>query len=257
MSRLPPEIRREDSAPLRRQVARLLGRSPSRTVFVRDDGWFSYAPGEAQPRRFAAWADWCAEHAGANVRLVVSGALTHQLIAAEDLPLDDEDSVEQWARHQLRHYHGAAAARWPVAPWSSAGQRGASALHGLDLASMLACAERLNVNVRAVQPWWSVALRAAARRAPALDLAARAELWLVEGSQATRVACAAGRVHQIDQRWLDEPSLPALNRALAELSSDAPWVLGYGIESAPGGTPHGRTLGVLNGIAPAAEWLAP
>lgn len=245
----------------------LAGRDSVRTVFLQPDAAWSYARDEAAPTRIVPVADWTGVHAGGNVRLVLSGALTYQLVVSDpELPLEDVDALQSWARHQFVHYHGPAAQRWPLAPWLQGTQRGASSVHGIDLDAMLQRAREQRIRLRAVQPWWAVALKAAEDQAPPLSLAERAELWLVEALQVTRVVCEQGRVLQIEQHWLERADAPALGSLLAALAGPEaggklaegrtlPWVVGYGL------APEGlealpvRWLGLPTGDSPPARWI--
>lgn len=235
-------------------------RAPLRTVFLQADAAWSYAAADdAAPHRFEPATLWVAAHADERVRLVLSGALTHQLVVNDAaLPLADADAVVAWARHQFVHYHGAAAQHWAIAPWHQAGQRGASASHGLDVAATLRAAQEHAVKVQAVQPWWAMALRAATRDAPGLTVQGRAELWLVEALQATRVVCVAGRVASIEQHWLAAADEAALAAALATVGSDAATahVLGYGLAPTAGRGLAAQRLGGLCDAWPAARWVA-
>lgn len=246
--------------PLERVLARArAARAPARTVLLQATQVWSYAPDAFSPIAFADFEAWCAAHAGLSVRIVLSSALTHQLVADPALPLADTEAVLAWVRHQFVHYHGAHAEHWALAPWCDGPQRGAIALHALELHTLLQSAARHRVTIQAIEPWWSVALRLATRRAPVLASGEAAELWLVEGMQLTRVRCADRRVQGIEQRWLDAADEAALARLIAELcgSDNPPWVLGCGLAS-DAGRPlaTARVLGALEERCPAPEWVA-
>lgn len=230
-----------------------------RTLFLRADAAWSYGRGEATARRFAPASEWLAAHAGGNVRLVLSGTLTHQIVATDPaLPIEDDAGLLAWARQQFVHYHGPAAERWPLAGWLLGSQRGASAAHGIDLDALLRGAREQQLRLRAVQPWWAVALQVAASNAPTLALAAHAELWLVEGIHLTRVVCASGRVDRIEQHWLERPDGHALAARLVESQADGAttrWVLGYGLATEGPDRLPARCLGRLDTDHPAAGWL--
>lgn len=246
--------------PLERALARArAARAPARTVLLQAAQAWSYAPDAFSPIAFVDFEAWCAAHAGSSVRVVLSSALTHQLVADPQLPLEDSEAVLAWARHQFVHYHGAAAQRWALAPWCDGPQRGAIALHALELDTLLQSAARHRVGIRAIEPWWSVALRVATRRAPVLASGEPAELWLVEGVRLTRVLCADRRVQGVEQRWLDAADEPALARLIAELCDPEhpPWVLGCGLASdAARPLVAARVLGGLEAGCPAPEWVA-
>jgi len=133
------------------------------------------------------------------------------------------------------------------------------ALHALELDTLMQSAARHRVLIRAIEPWWSVALRVATTRAPVLASGEPAELWLVEGVQLTRVLCADRRVQGIEQRWLEAADEAALARLILQLcdADHPPWVLGCGLAS-DAGKPlvAARVLGGLEAGCPAPEWVA-
>lgn len=233
-------------------------RPPACTLFVTEASVWSYAGGDAQAETSPGLEPWLAANPGSNARIVLSGALTHQLVVSDpSLPIADAEALLAWARHQFVHYHGPDAQRWPLSVWLSAGQRGASAAHGIDLDAVLRSAADRGVRVRAVQPWWAVALQAATLEAPTLALADRAELWIVEGQRITRVMCGQGRVRQIEQHWISSASKVALAARLAEceVPPQTTWVLGYGLQPGEHGPLAARLLGELQVEHPAPAWL--
>lgn len=236
---------------------RLPGRLPVRTVFVQAERAWSWGPGEAAPQAHGPTPGWTAELAGGDVRLVLSGLLTHQIVVSDPaLPLEDTDSLLAWARHQFVHYHGPAAERWVLAPWLTRTQRGASAAHGIDLEALQREAAAHGVRLRAAQPWWAVALQSAGQAVPALTGDAPAELWIVEGLHVTRVACARRRIVQIEQHWLERPDGAALAALAQRLEPAArPAVLGYGLQAGEGAGAALQLLAPLDGVHPAARWL--
>lgn len=244
-------------SPLRRWL-RVAGREPVRTVFLQSARAWSYERGRELAQCFEPAGEWLAAHAGGNVRLVLSGALTHQLVVSDPmLPIESSEALLEWARHQFVHYHGPAAQQWTLSSWADGQRRCASAAHGIDLDSLVRQAVAHDVRVRAAQPWWAVALQAATHAAPTLALAERAELWLVEGRQVTRVVCGQGRVLQIDQHWLaraDSLALAGLMRECGPLCQSS-WVLGYGLVDSDENALGVRCLGLLSGEHPAARWL--
>ncbi|WP_341893281.1 hypothetical protein [Variovorax sp. YR752] len=233
-------------------------REPVLTLFLQEHAAWGYAPGDQTARRYASSDAWLLDHAGCRLRLVLSTALTHQLVVNDPaLPLEDMEALLAWARHQFVHYHGAAAQHWPVSAWLNGEQRGASAVHGIDLDALVRRAGASGVQVRSVQPWWAVALQAATLQAPTLALAEAAELWIVEGARVTRVRCGRGRVRQIEQHWLVQPEPAELATLIAGAGVPAQscWLLGYGLR--PGDVDvHGvRVLGALHEEHPAPHWL--
>jgi hypothetical protein len=240
--------------PVRREV---------HTLFVQPDAVWQLGQGR-QPQAYASVSEWCRANAGEALRVVVSGHLMHHLCANDAaLPLHRAEDVASWARHQWLHYHGAVAQQWPLAVWCEGSERGASALHGLDLPALQQAAQAHQVSLRAVDPWWSVALRAVAAQRPAWGQGERAALWLVEGALCTVVEVAGGRLQGLRTRWLEEASPAGLGRLLAgegegEGLLPGDWVLGYGLQGSQALAEPLRlaTLGRLDGLHPALERLA-
>jgi hypothetical protein len=227
-------------------------------LFLQADTAWSFVRGDDSARQFAPRSDWLAAHADRSVRVVLSGTLTHQIVVSDPaLPIEDTQSLLSWARHQFVHYHGPSAERWTLAPWVTRSQRGASAAHGIDLDALVRVAEAQRVRVRAVQPWWAVALQAATVEAPTLALAPEAELWLVEAMHVTRVVCHAGRIEKIEQHWLERADAAELATLMRSCGSGvrARWVLGYGLEANGLETLPARRLGRLDASHPAPRWL--
>jgi hypothetical protein len=150
------------------------------------------------------FAAWCREAPGTAVELVVSARALHELVAEPGLPLADLDAVQAYAQQQFAHYFGAAAQRFALAPWrlgdGDGTWAGASALHGLDLAALLAQAGAARVRLAAVRPAWAVWL--AALPAATRSASGRA-VWLegVEGDMtAVAIQLDRGRVTGLQSR---------------------------------------------------------
>jgi hypothetical protein len=234
-------------------------------LFVRPSEVWSYALDEPHAaQRYDTVEAWCAAHRQCNAYLVVSGLATHEVVVKDaTLPLHDAGAVVAWAAQQFVRRHGTAAQQWPVAPWQAAGRHGATAIHGLDLRAAEESAQAHKVRLRAVHTWWPVALAAAMRQQPELGAAPLWQLFIAEGRLLTRVTCSEGTVADVEQHWLERPSLPALRNLLQPLvpsgpGADASVLLGYGID---GATPAAvqdlpvRTLGALDGACPAYAWV--
>ena len=242
-------------------------------LFVQSDGvWFwdarqddeRYAGRERRagrrPQRHDTLAAWCETHRGSDVRLILSSRLTHQVVVRDrNLPLFEPADLERYARHQLVHYHGSAAADWPLAVWLAGAQRGASALHGIDMAACRSDAQRCGVRLRNVEPAWAVALRFARRETPALAHAMRAAVALVEGEQLCWLVLERGALVSLRQRMLAAPDLAALEALIDELRQEdedvgAVYVIGHGIDA---DDVRGATLlGPLRAGPPSPDWWA-
>jgi hypothetical protein len=172
-------------------------------LYLNHGGLWHFASGGGAPVHHASFAAWCVRHPGARADLVLAGALTHHLAVNDAaLPLVDEADVADYARQQFVHYHGSAAQDWPLAVWADGSLYVACALHGLDLATLRADAAQHGVHIRRVQPGWAVALRVALRDDPAWAARPRQALMLVDGTYASWVVCARGRVERIHARRL-------------------------------------------------------
>jgi hypothetical protein len=213
-------------------------------LFLAADGLWDLGPTPAL--RFVDFAAWCAAHPAARCRLFVSSHHLHLVDSDPDLALRSDAAVNEHARAQLVHYHGAAAEHWPLAAWRSGGHRGATALHGLDLDALRAAAGAHRVRLLGVHPWWLAAWRWALARHPERAAAENTRLLLVEGALATQVHVQSGSLRSAVVMRLAGPrnaDLQALIADLADAADGAPVVVhGHGIED-------GREAG-LSGSAP-------
>lgn len=186
-----------------------------------------------------AWEDfsaWCAQHRGQGANVLVSNRLMHSLVADAALPLAAQGDVLAHARAQFIHYHGASAGDWPTAAWMAGPVRGASALHGLDLAALRQQALAHDVRLLSVVPYWSTALRACARVAE--DWArrdGRSALGLFEGTHATWMLIVDGAFAAMRTRRLASACSADVSGLVEELAlaDDVPIgqvvVAGHGI----------------------------
>lgn len=159
------------------------------------------------------FAAWCREMPGTAVELVVSSKALHELIAEPGLPLADLDAVQGYAQQQFAHYFGAAAQRFANAPWQLGEARGASALHGLDLAALLAQADAAQVRLAAVRPAWAVWLAAL----PASTRSGNGRAVWHDGDMAVVIQLDHGRVTGLQSRRVQN---------LADLGVEAPLAIG-------------------------------
>lgn len=224
-------------------------------------------------------AAWCAAHPGQRATLWLSAWWVVDVLVDGALPLHDDAAVLAYVRPLLQHYHGDAAAPWPLAAWQAGGARGVSALHGLDLAALRATASHHGVRLAALQPWWARALRLALARQPLLAREPAAQLCLVEGRLVTRLDLRRGSLVGLQQRRLPQASTGALQDWLADEPVALQRCLGYGLDddlpsarsarTAAGAarpaqaaaiTPLAHlpldTLGTLDGDRPAPAWWA-
>lgn len=223
--------------------------------------WSAPAAAASAARHHTGFDTWCRAMPGQACQLVLSAWLLHELLLDAALPLADDSARLRYARGLLQHYHGDAAAQWPLAAWQAGGQRGVSALHATTLPALQASARQAGVALRMVRPWWSLALALAQQQLPTLAAADSARLLVVDGLLVTQIDLARGRLRQLQQRRLADAS-PA---ALAGLQASLPpagccAAIGHGLHTAwPAGDTgaHGiQALGSLQGAAPAALWIS-
>jgi hypothetical protein len=230
-------------------------------LFVQAGRFRPWADGAA-PLPLEVLPDWCREHSHIDLRLVLSGQLTHTLLVADpSLPLADDDDLRTYAQHQFVHYHGAAAQGWPLAPWAWGTRRGVVALHGLDIAALEAVAQHYDARVRSIESYWSVALRRACRDVRAEVLRDRLAFALVEGPLVTVVDCQGGDPQGLWQSRLDEATPRALGELIDTLRAEAglaPTVVacGHGLGSGASLQRGVSTVGTLSGEWPASDgWI--
>jgi hypothetical protein len=226
---------------------------------------------DGSPDGATHWDDldaWCAAHPGQRASVWLSAWWVVDVLVDAALPLHDDAALLAYVRPLLQHYHGDAAAPWPLAAWQAGAARGASALHGLDLAAMQHTAQRHGVRLAALQPWWARALRLALARQPALAREPAAQLAVVEGRLVTRLDLARGQLVGLQQRRLPQASTAALQSWLADEPVALQCCLGHGlVDDLPNShstrsiaTDSGlgsMALGRLDGLAPPPAWWAP
>jgi len=173
----------------------------------------------AKPRRVFVtpggdeFTTWCHDLPGTAVELIVSARALHELVVEPGLPLADLDAVQAYAQQQFAHYFGAAAQRFAIAPWRQGGARGASALHGLDLAVLSAQADAAQVRLTAVRPAWAAWLASL----PAATRAGSGRAVWHEGDVAVVITLDHGQVIGLQSRRVG---------MLADLGVDAPLAVG-------------------------------
>jgi len=213
------------------------------------------------PLHHTSFEAWGQAHAGRACTVVLSGWLVHELLLDPELPLADDRARLAYARGVLQHYHGDAALQWPLAAWQAAGRRGVSALHALSLHTLQAQARQAGVGLRAVRPWWSVALALALQQRPTLASAEAARLLVVDGRLVTQIDLARGGLVGLQQRRLAAPSHAELQTLIDDAHQTVCCAMGHGLQApaadaaAPPGPPI-TLLGSLHGEAPAALWAS-
>lgn len=194
---------------------------------------------------------WCEQHAGRRCTLWLSTSMLLELVCPGELPLADDRAVIEWARPLLQHYHGPAAAGWPLAAWQQGRRRGVSVLHGTALAALQASAQRARVRLAGVRPWWSLVLRRALRRHAELR-ATQARLLVIEVDRLAVLSLEQGRLAGLEVRRLDGPAPAALQ---AWCDDGVPTLaVGYGLHGKPPAPINAADT--LHGAHPAARWLA-
>ncbi|MDT7838951.1 hypothetical protein [Aquabacterium sp. OR-4] len=223
--------------------------------------WQAAEPGQAV--RWDGLEAWCAAHPGARARLWLSAWWVLDMLIDGALPLHDDAAVLAYVRPLLQHYHGDAAAPWPLAAWQAGAARGVSALHGQPLAELQATAARHGVQLQAVQPWWARAMRLALAQEPSLLREPAAQLVMVEGRLVTRLDLRRGSLVGLQQRRLPQATPGALQAWLANEPVAVQRCLGYGLDVQAGAShPALPLLGgaagraTLSGDHPPPAWWA-
>lgn len=217
-------------------------------------GWRRLSAAPAAPQHHASFDAWCQAHPGAACDLVVSSWLLHELLLDTALPLADDPARLAYARNLLQHYHGDEAADWPLAAWQVAGRHGVSALHGLRLTALQHSARQAGVVLRAVRPWWSLALSLARPPGRPNDPAPAWRLLVVDAGLVTQIDLVRGTLDRLQNRRLGTAEGLALQALVDDLPALACHAVGHGLAT-PAVLPHGLVaLGPLDGPAPAALW---
>ena len=231
-------------------------------MFVDVDGivaW-SAAPPHA-PVRVQSFDDWAADHRGASARLVLSGRLLHSVRLREFDAAERRETLRNLAAERFALYHGAGAARWPIALASADDACFACALHGLDLLSLVDTAARREIDIKSAIPFWSEALASATVRTPAMTAMATSMLFVVEQAFVTCLAMTAGQLVDVQQRFLDAAdwaSLTELVESLAGSPEEPPgglFVAGWGLSGPAADPQRWQVLGRLDGRVEGSAWL--
>jgi len=233
---------------LRRRIGARLAQP--KALFLLPEGLFD-------GQRVQPFADWCDGHAGEAAEIIVSTRMAHELVCEPGLPLNDDAALQAYARQLFAHYYGAAAQRWPLATWTTAEQRGATALHGLDWLALRQSAAAADIELRRVRPAWAPLLQRLGLEEPDWLRAPQAALAWVEGGLLSWLQMRDGQLQGLRQLRLAEPTQAALGETLAELrGSESVLVAGYGLDA--GATPVWpgvRVIGRLDAPQPELAWF--
>lgn len=196
------------------RLRRLQRRLQPRALLLTADTLWDAAEGKSHD----GFGAWCRAHAGQACELWVGAALLSDLVCEPGLPLRVPAARAAWARRVLQHYHGEAAAAWPLLPWRHRSALGACALRGPVLAEWQAQAAEHGVRLVAVRPLWPALLDRLLAQRPSLRRAAAGQAWLVEAgpeqAQVTRIALANGGLTAVSRRRLQAPWPAALQGLL-------------------------------------------
>lgn len=199
----------------------------------------------------------CAAHRGRRVRLWLSSAVLVETPCPDGLPIADDAAALDWARGLLLHYHGEAAAGWPLAAWQGGRRRGVSAWRTPSLDAVRATARAAGVHLADVRPWWPAVLRQALRRAPALRRGP-ARLLLAEGAWLTAVDLDDGDADAVQVRRLAAADGAALRDWQAAQPARPTVTVGYGLAGWHGDDgAQALDAAALARSAPDAAWLNP
>jgi hypothetical protein len=249
-----------------RALPRSVGlRRPQQSVFIDAKGVWSWAAGDAltPATRVDNMDEWFARHPGTNLAIWTSAQLLHNLGCDAATARIDDAAFDRHARQQLLMRHGEDARQWPTAMWRTRSGRGVCALAGLDLPAVWRQAQRHDVRVQSIIPWWYHAYKTALQCVGSLRDAPSAAVCIVEADQVAWIACSNGAMTSIVQRVLEAPTVAALAHEVNILRSHSarpvePIVLlGQGIEDGANMQQlPGLVLGRLDGQQPPV-WLRP
>jgi hypothetical protein len=233
-------------------------------VFVAPGRVWHAAEGQASAASCEDFVTWCRAHRGSAARVLLSGHLTHSIAVDAELPIATTEETTSYSRTQFVHYYGPPAQQWPLAVWCDNAQRGAAALHGIDLLRLQSDAGEHDVRLLGVSPWWSVALRVATRTIPAWPpYQGRAAFLLIEEHLATWLLLEHGVLCSMRQRRVAAPSASALENLLADWQAadevDPGFVVvgGFGVQLEAQSVRLGgaRVAGLLDSPQPGVDWM--
>ncbi len=237
----------------------------SQSVFIDASGVWSWAAGDAltPAARVDSMDEWFARHPGTNLAIWTSAQLLRNLDCDIATSLIDDAAFDKHVRQQLLMRHGDSARLWPTATWRTRSGRGACALSGLDLPAVWRQAQRHDVRVQSIIPWWYHAYKTALQCVSTLRDAPHAAVCVVEAEQIAWIACSNGAMTSIEQRVLGAPTVAALAHEIDALRSrsaraaEPTVVLGQGIEGGANTQQlRALVLGRLDGQQPPV-WLRP
>ncbi len=258
------------AAPSQWGFANFVSNRVEHTVVVDALGVWAWSPADphAAAQRHVNLASWLQKNPRTQVRILVSGSLVHS-VKRDSCSTSTDDSVwRQHARQRLTEQHGEMALSWPLASWASSVARGVCALAGVDWQSLARCAQRNEVAVNAVEPWWHHAFEESKRCVSALSSAARSNVCVVEGQQIIWITAAGGELVDVRQIRLPHATLDALRAAIQEVNEPAAngspstaspltVILGQGLaDGANARNLNAHVLGRLDGAQP-PHWLRP
>ena len=207
-----------------RQLRR--GWARPRPLLLAADGVWDPSQSQTIQPGYRDFGAWCAAHPGQACELWIgAGALAEVVGENSDAAqaLRSPAARAAWAQRLLHHYHGEAAAQWPLLPWHAPHAWGASALRRVTLADLRAQACAHGVVLHAVRPLWPRLLAQLLAQQTLLRRGVLGQAWLVEAGQAgegqahlTRVGLARGRVTSVQRRRLQAPWAQALQRLIDE-----------------------------------------
>lgn len=191
---------------------------------------------------------------GRRVMLWLSSSVIVETPCPDGLPLADDAAALEWARGVLLHYHGEAAAGWPLAAWQAAQRRGVSAWRTPSLAAVRETAQAAGVHLAGVRPWWPAVLRQALRRDATLARGP-ARLLLAEGTCLTTLDLADGEPDDVQVRRLAAASGAALAAWQQAQPARATRAVGYGLRDTAGADALALDAAALAQPTPDSGWL--
>jgi hypothetical protein len=206
---------------------------------------------------------WCGSNPGRVCDVWLSSTLVHEMVCDPALPLATDPALVALARSAFTARHGDAALAWALVPWSTQGQQGVSAIHGVDLGRLALVARQHRVRLNALKPRWVRVLALTLDRLPALRAIPQAWVVIVEGPVVNALRLHRGTLSEVRSETLATARPAALAAFALRLRDATPgdfaeapvFAMGHGLVSgaAAGVTPLGR----LDGRAPPTDWMFP
>jgi hypothetical protein len=213
--------------------------------------------------RYKSFDHWCERNPGRVCDVWLSPNRVHEMVCDPALPLATDPALVALARSAFVERYGDAALAWTLVPWSTQGQQGVSAIHGVDLGQLALVARQHRVRLNALRPRWVRVLALTLDRLPALRAIPQAWVVIVEGTVVSALRLHRGTLSEVRSETLPNArpaSLAAFSSRLRAATpggfTEAPvFAMGHGLSR--GATAGVTALGRLDGRAPPTDWMFP